>query len=202
MNRFVKDSFKANPDSTIGGEMLLKQVILPKSEKKVSAQVWDTAGQEKYRSATKLFYKNASGAFVVFDLTNDMSFDKVEERLQEVYEQCGESCAVILVGNKRDLTNERAVPYDEACNFAESKGIPYFETSAKENINIQTIFVKLLEEIYSLETGGRPEDIDDQNGKKAQPRIREAVGTTEAIPQRHSLTNKINTPPNKGTGCC
>eukprot|EP01017_Pseudomicrothorax_dubius_P026694 TRINITY_DN3000_c0_g2_i2.p1 TRINITY_DN3000_c0_g2~~TRINITY_DN3000_c0_g2_i2.p1 ORF type:complete len:150 (+),score=30.85 TRINITY_DN3000_c0_g2_i2:190-639(+) len=144
MMRFIKSTFTLDTKATIGSEFLSKSVMLPAHKKQVWAQVWDTAGQEKYRSATRLFYKGAAGALLVFDITERKSFDAVEERIAEIYEECGEDCAVILVGNKVDRENERAVTYEDAMSFALLHDIPYMETSAKDDINVENVFVQVL----------------------------------------------------------
>eukprot|EP01017_Pseudomicrothorax_dubius_P021284 TRINITY_DN2295_c0_g1_i3.p2 TRINITY_DN2295_c0_g1~~TRINITY_DN2295_c0_g1_i3.p2 ORF type:complete len:172 (-),score=53.50 TRINITY_DN2295_c0_g1_i3:1459-1974(-) len=166
-------------------------------------RIWDTAGQEKYRAATKMFYKGASGALVVFDVTDLRSFELLSERMKEIYEECGEDCAVIIVGNKIDRTEERVVTYETALSFAETMEVPYFEASAKENMNIETIFIKLLTELYCLEEGisTSPGGAGDQ--RRASLGKKERAPTAQR-PLRESIQLKATTD-NQGKqkkGCC
>jgi small GTP-binding protein len=113
----------------------------------IRLKIWDTAGQEQFKSLTRNFYKNSDGAIVVFDVSNRNSFDKVQEWIQSIYDSANENVKLILVGNKIDL--KREVSHDEGKKFADSYNLGYFETSAKENIGINEMIKKLLADILS-----------------------------------------------------
>ena len=108
-------------------EYVSKDIVI--DNKKIRVKIWDTAGQEQYRSITCNFYRNADGIIVVYDATNRETFDKVGEWLQSIddYTPSDSQIPVILVGNKIDLPKE--VSTEEGKQLAENKGIPFFETT-------------------------------------------------------------------------
>ena len=109
--------------------------------------IWDTAGQEKFKSMIKMYYKNAHAAIVVFDVTNIQSFDKAQSWVDELIENTNSNTVIALCGNKVDLEENRKVSYDEGCQFAEKIGAFYIEVSAKNNLNIEKLFDEILNKI-------------------------------------------------------
>lgn len=112
---------------------------------RVKAQVWDTAGQEKYRSITAYHYKKAHGALVLYDVTSKESFNEVRRWVEEIRKNC-QDCQITLVGNKIDLARKssRMVNSQEGTDLAEELGLRYCETSAKTGDNVSRAFVDLL----------------------------------------------------------
>lgn len=106
----------------------------------VILSVWDTAGQEKFRSINSLYYRNSAAAIVVFDLTSAASFRNVASWLDEIRRHGGRSMIMALAGNKADLKASRAVSFEEAKAFADSQRMMYFETSAKTGAGINEMF--------------------------------------------------------------
>jgi small GTP-binding protein len=123
-------------------------------DKTIRVKIWDTAGQEQYKSLTRNFYRNSNGVIIVYDVTNKSSFEKVQEWVQSVYDNTDRSIKMILVGNKIDLNRE--VSTEEGKKLAEFYKIPFFETSAKENIGITECVRKIIKDV--LETYQRPEE--------------------------------------------
>ena len=124
-------------------------------------QLWDTSGEEEFRSVTNTFYRSAVGALLVYDITNRESFEALEYWHRDLISHGEECCVIILIGNKSDLKADRAVPKDEANKFAQKKKIPYIETSAKSEIGIDIAFKRLASEIFTLSQTvdyGKPED--------------------------------------------
>ena len=113
INRFASDKFDTNSKSTIGVEFVYKTLKINKEIIKV--EVWDTAGQERYRSITSSYYKGANGAIIVYDITDEDSFKNVESWMNEVIKKGKQNMQFLLVGNKKDLINDRVV--------SEQKGI-------------------------------------------------------------------------------
>ena len=111
-------------------------------EKNIRIQIWDTAGQEAFRSITRSYYKNSTCAFIVYDITSRKTFENVILWLKECKEMCYKDILIILIGNKSDLEGRRAVSYEEGEKFANDNQILFFETSAKEGTNIQEIFTE------------------------------------------------------------
>lgn len=119
-------------------EFSVKSVEIDGEEMKL--QIWDTSGQEKYRTVTKSFYRKAMGAFIIFDLTNRESFEHLNVWLKMVEENAPEGTVKILLGNKTDMKKERVITPEEIRNFSNEQKIEYFEVSAKEGTGINEAF--------------------------------------------------------------
>lgn len=117
--------------------------------KKIKLQLWDTAGQESFRSITRSYYRGAQGALLVFDMTKRSSFLHLQSWLEEVRRQGTDNMSVLLVGNKADLAVDREVTREEAEQFAAANGLKYIETSAKTAQNVDAAFLSSAEEIYN-----------------------------------------------------
>nr|AFK46034.1 unknown [Lotus japonicus] len=146
LNRFVRNEFQMKSKATIGVEFLTKTVVM--DHKVVKAQIWDTAGQERYQAITTAYYRGATGALLAYDITNRQSFDHVEKWLDELRVHA-DNIIVMLVGNKSDLSSGRAVPMEEAKDFAKQKGLFFVETSALDSNNVESAFLGLLSQIYA-----------------------------------------------------
>ena len=144
---FIKDTFCEKTQTTIGVDFRNK--IIEIDGKIVKIQVWDTAGQEMYRSLSKSFYKIANGVILVFDLTNEESFDNLKHWISELNEFCLENINIILVGNKIDLVDQRKISFLTANNFAIKNNLTYYEISNKIPINIDNVFLGLTNHILN-----------------------------------------------------
>ena len=111
-------------------------------ERNIRLQIWDTAGQEAFRSITRSYYKNSTCAFIVYDITSRKTFDNVVIWLKECRDMCFKDILIVLVGNKSDLEGRRAVSFEEGQKFADDNQLLFFETSAKDGSNIQEIFTE------------------------------------------------------------
>ena len=115
----------------------------------IKAQIWDTAGQEKWNAITSAYYRGALGAMIVYDITKVLSYDKCEWWLRQLRNyNTDPNMVIILVGNKFDLHNLRSVPTNEAKAFADKHNLAFVETSALDATNVKTAFNYLLTEIY------------------------------------------------------
>ncbi|KAI1718718.1 ras family domain-containing protein [Ditylenchus destructor] len=139
--RFVKDTFDENSDATIGAAFLVQTINF--GDKKVKFEIWDTAGQERYYSLAPMYYRGAHAAVVVYDITNEESFAKAKDWINELHQQASPNIMIALAGNKADLTNERKVTYEEAQAYSEDNGLLFMETSAKTSFNIYDMFYAL-----------------------------------------------------------
>ncbi|KAJ0054541.1 ras-related protein RABA3-like isoform X2 [Pistacia vera] len=148
LSRFTKNEFSFDSKSTIGVEFQTRTVTI--KGKLIKAQIWDTAGQERYRAVTSAYYRGALGAMLVYDITKRQSFDHVARWVEELRAHADNSIRIILIGNKSDLVDLRAVPTEDAVEFAEDQGLFFSETSALNGDNVETAFLRLLEEIYSV----------------------------------------------------
>ena len=106
----------------------------------VRIQIWDTAGQEAFRSITRTYYKSSTCAFIVYDITDKKSFENVITWLNECRDMCYKDILICLIGNKSDLEGKRVISYEEGKNFADENNLLFFETSAKNGSNIQECF--------------------------------------------------------------
>lgn len=115
----------------------------------VKLQIWDTAGQERFKTITASYYKGAHGIILVYDITDRQSFKDIENWLAEVDKYGNENVVKLLVGNKSDLEASRQVKTEEGKTLADSLGIKFLETSAKDAVNVEKAFTTLSNEIKS-----------------------------------------------------
>jgi len=150
LSRFARDEFSLDSKATIGVEFQTRTVVI--DHKSVKAQIWDTAGQERYRAVTSAYYRGAVGAMLVYDITKRQTFDHVPRWLEELRNHADNNIVIMLVGNKCDLDNLRAVPTEDAKEFAQKEGLFFLETSALEATNVETAFLTVLTEIFKIVT--------------------------------------------------
>ena len=151
LQRYMKHTFQETYKCTIGVDFLMKSLII--NGKTVKLQLWDTAGQEKYKSMVSSYYRGANVALIIFDLTNHMSFDALPSWIENYYKNGPEQKNIILIGNKKDLEVERQVTQEEAETFAETNNMIYFETSAKDGENIDYVFNYAAEKLLEFYSG-------------------------------------------------
>uniref|UniRef100_A0A8C7M082 Ras-related protein Rab-1A n=1 Tax=Oncorhynchus mykiss TaxID=8022 RepID=A0A8C7M082_ONCMY len=143
--RFADDTYTESYISTIGVDFKIRTIEL--DGKTIKLQIWDTAGQERFRTITSSYYRGAHGIIVVYDVTDQESFNNVKQWLQEIDRYASENVNKLLVGNKCDLTTKKVVDYTTAKEFADSLGIPFLETSAKSATNVEQAFMTMAAEI-------------------------------------------------------
>ena len=140
--RFIKDEFASESKPTIGVEFTSK--IMPIEDKVVKAQIWDVAGQERFQILSRNYYRGAVGALLIYDITQYKTFANAEKWLAGLLETAEPNVLVVLVGNKSDLEDMRAVSQEEAIEFAKKHGLMWMETSVLESNNIEEGFQRLL----------------------------------------------------------
>ena len=158
--RFTSDKFKAGYGATVGVEFLSQ--ICEIGGKQIKLQIWDTAGQEQYRSIARSYYRSVAGIFLVYDITrwrnswieallanfsSRQSFEAVERWLHEAKSEANEKVTFLLIGNKSDLLEAREVSYDEGARLAHKHSMDFVEVSAKDDVNIREAFSKASMEI-------------------------------------------------------
>jgi len=136
--QFVDRRFSSVHDLTIGVDFGSR--IIDINNEKIKLQIWDTAGQESFRSIARSYYRDAAGCLLVFDVTRKESFNHLEKWLQETRQFANPNIAITIVGNKADLSAKRAVRYEEANNFATEMGLTYVEASAKSADGVDEAF--------------------------------------------------------------
>ncbi len=136
--RFTKGKFSEKYQATIGMEFTYKNVKI--GEKIYRIQIWDTAGQECFKSVSRGYYKSSVCALVVYDITNRKSFDNVIEWIEECKNNGPQTVTMVLVGNKSDLKEMRNISYEEGEELANRFNMMFFETSALNGDNIDKLF--------------------------------------------------------------
>jgi len=152
LERFIYNKFDEHCPTTIGVEFFVKSMLL-KNDKCIKLQVWDLGGQDKFTNIVKSYFRNIDGGILVFDLTNRQTFNDLRNWMERIKESTGSNDDIqfVLVGNKCDLTNFIAVSDEEIRNFVEEYSLnisQFFKTSAKDNVNISTVFNDLANAIY------------------------------------------------------
>jgi len=136
--RYTDETFNSKLVNSIGVDFKMKKKEI--DGKVIKVQIWDTAGHERFRAITYSYYRGANAIIIVFDLTEDKSFLSIRDWLKQIDKYASKNVFKFLVGNKSDLQHKRLVSFEDAKKFADELNIPYFETSAKEGININELF--------------------------------------------------------------
>ncbi len=142
---FIENKFNQTYMTTSGMDLKTSSIVV--KNKKIRVQLWDTAGQEKYRAITKNLFLKVQGALVVYDITNDNSFTNLKTWVKSIKEECGKSMQMIIVGNKCDLDDERVIEKEKALEYAEEEKVEYIETSSKTGENVQKAISQLCEKV-------------------------------------------------------
>ncbi|XP_071720376.1 ras-related protein RABA5c-like [Rutidosis leptorrhynchoides] len=147
LSRYARNEFNLHSKATIGVEFQTQSMEI--DGKEVKAQIWDTAGQERFRAVTSAYYRGAVGALIVYDISRSTTFESVTRWLDELNTHSETTVARMLVGNKLDLENIRAVSVEDGKNLAEKNGLFFMETSALDSTNVKTAFEMVIREIYN-----------------------------------------------------
>ena len=145
--RFTDDKFEEGYVTTIGVDFKIKTLEI--EGKSVKLQIWDTAGQERFRNIVSTYYKGGHGIMMVYDITDLESFRCLDSWLKEIEKNASKNVYKILVGNKNDMEKERKVSFEKGMEFADLHGMKFFETSAKENKNVEEAFKEMTKDIIN-----------------------------------------------------
>lgn len=146
ISQFARDSFNPNFITTIGIDYKIKEVDIDGSKYKLL--IWDTAGQERFRTITTSYFRGCQGILLVYDITVKKTFDNVSNWMDQIIQvNDGQHVCKILIGNKCDMVAERKVTEAEGKKLAEEYKIPFMETSAKDNINVQEAFLHITKDV-------------------------------------------------------
>ncbi|XP_068139731.1 ras-related protein Rab-21 isoform X2 [Drosophila tropicalis] len=137
--RYMEDKFNSQHLSTLQASFVTKKITLP-DERRAQLNIWDTAGQERFHALGPIYYRGSDGALLVYDITDQDSFQKVKSWVRELKQMLGSDITLIIVGNKTDLEDQRAIDYESAMQYARTVGAQYVETSAKENEGVTELF--------------------------------------------------------------
>ncbi len=139
--RFSDDQFNTTFISTIGIDFKIKTIEL--DGKKIKLQIWDTAGQERFHTITTSYYRGAMGIILVYDITQQKSFDNIAKWLGNIETHASPDVEKTLIGNKCDMDSKRIIQKEQGERIADEYSIRFFETSAKSNTNIEATFETL-----------------------------------------------------------
>jgi len=148
--RQTNETFNEKVKSTIGASF--SQSSLQIGDNVVMLQIWDTAGQERFRSLVTMYYRNATAAFLVYDITDNLSFLQVKSWVEELNRYVGHPVVLCVLGNKSDLEEQRQVDISQGQEYASSIGALFFETSALSNSGINAAFDALAKKWIELES--------------------------------------------------
>ena len=137
--RYVEGDFPGNIMSSIGVDFKTKQIEF--DDHSIKMQIWDTAGHEKFRTITTSYYKSAQAIIILYDITQKSSFDHIRNWITEIDKFGKQGVLKVIVGNKLDLENNRKISKEDAENLALKYGVKLWEVSAKDNTNIEEMFV-------------------------------------------------------------
>ena len=166
--RYTDNTFQETHMSTIGLDYRLKSMTL-KSGKNVKVQIWDTAGQDRFRAITKNYYKGAHGIILIYDVTNQLSFDNVSNWINQIKEEASDKVTIFLVGNKIDDEKNRKVNTEEGEKLAQDFKLKFYETSAKIGTNVEATFkslVQIIDEVSAQNNNLKGGKLTKNDGKK------------------------------------
>jgi len=162
--QFTDKRFQPVHDLTIGVEFGARMVQV--DNKQIKLQIWDTAGQESFRSITRSYYRGAAGALLVYDITRRETFNHLTRWLEEARQNANPSMVIMLIGNKSDLDHRRQVSKEEGEKFAKENGLIFLEASAKTAANVEEAFINTAQKIYENIQNGVYDVTNDAHGIK------------------------------------
>lgn len=188
--QFTDKRFQPVHDLTIGVEFGARMINVDNQQ--VKLQIWDTAGQESFRSITRSYYRGAAGALLVYDITRRETFTHLSRWLEEARQNGNPHMCIMLIGNKSDLEHRRQVTVEEGQAFAEEHNLIFLETSAKTAANVEEAFVNTARKIYENIKNG----ISDVNNEAHGIKVGMANASTSANYSRGGTGGQ------KQGGCC
>jgi len=161
--RFSKKDIPETHITTIQAAFDSKPITLP-SGRKINIDLWDTAGQERFHAIAQIYYRDANAALLVYDITDQNSFVRVQNWVRELKKVLGDDVLLFLIGNKMDLDRNRAVNEQEALDYANSVGAKHFGTSAKLDKGINELFMELSKQIVEMDESSQTNGQEQGNG--------------------------------------
>ena len=162
--RFADDTYTDTHIATIGVDFKIKTVQI--DGKNVKLQIWDTAGQERFRTITSSYYRGAHGIIVVYSVIDLQTFQNVRQWLQEIERYASDTVIKLLIGNKSDLEDERAVTLEQGQELANSLNVSFMEASAKMSMNVDELFIKIATDIMKNLQPAQPKQTEQADIKK------------------------------------
>ena len=199
LNRFVNETFEENYEATIGLDFQSKNITI--HDQDVRLIIYDTAGQEKFRSLIPMYIREAQIILFIYDISDEESFNSIPKWIQEVKEVLKEEVVFVLIGNKIDLESQRKVSFEDGKKFAEQNNFVFQEVSAKTGKNFENLFdVQIFEAVYNKFRA----EFEKRDGGEEQPNFETNDNTNDNNDKRVKLDNTNNNPQNskKKKRCC
>lgn len=185
--RYIEDKFNSSHITTVQASFLNKKLNIDGI--RINLAIWDTAGQEKFHALGPIYYRSSNGAVLVYDITDEDSFQKVKSWVKELRKMLGKEICLVIVGNKTDLENERHVSIEDAESYAVKVGAIHVETSAKQNEGIEELFLTLTHRM-----------LEAANIQEAQLSRNDSLRRTVQLLDDEQQENNPNQPTHKS--CC
>lgn len=170
LHRFIKNAFKNDTIATVGVDYRARNINV--EDKTFGLMIWDTAGMEAYRSFTQAYFRGSAVAIFVYDITHKESFNAINEWIELVYKNCADitQLVTVIVGNKADLQQERAVEFEEAEQLAKTYNALFYEVSAVTGFNIDEAFESAAHTFYEKYKQGMIDITSESHGILLGPR--------------------------------
>ena len=191
LKRFCDEEYNEDTLSTIGIDA--KKKFINHKDRKIQLDIWDTAGQERFLSITKNTYKGSDGIILIYDLTSKKTFYSINNWINGIKEAIDiNKIGIVLVGNKSDCAEKnRQVNFEEGDNLAKEKGFPFFETSVKENININEVFIAIIDKLLDLEIKLKKEEEGENQKLKKDDKKNDKVKKC-CLDKKKNINNNNN----------
>ena len=185
LNRLCNNNFMTMYSSTIGVDFKVYHIYLEDYNVNVKLQIWDTAGQEKFLSIVRTYFRKMAGCIIVYDITNIKSFNSLDKWIDEIYQNCSKLPIIAVTGNKTDLDKQREVENKQLKGWISKQDcdIINYEISVKNDNNINCLFEDLTKKIYeTLVINSNIEDLEEYDIKKNRHKfyIREKTEKTKS----------------------
>jgi len=171
--RFSDNQFTSSFITTIGIDFKVKTMEI--DGKRVKMILWDTAGQERFRTISNAYYRGSDGVLLVYDVTDEHSFMNIRSWMNNIEQHANDSILRVIIGNKCDMAEDRVIPTDRGKQIADEYNVPFYETSAKTNINVQKVFIDIATNIIK----NNFTDNEEEENKKKQIKLHETGGNND-----------------------
>jgi len=172
--RFSDDSFTPSFITTIGIDFKIRTIEL--EGKRIKLQIWDTAGQERFRTITTAYYRGAMGILLVYDVTDEKSFNNIRNWIRNIEQHATESVNKILIGNKCDMVEKKVVDSARGKALADEYTIKFLETSAKNSINVEEAFITLAKDIKKRLIDNQDPNSTQNKGTDTGVKVQQSAG--------------------------
>lgn len=188
--RYCQDKFNDKHLTTLQASFLNRRLNI--DGKRVNLAIWDTAGQERFHALGPIYYRDSHGAILVYDITDEDSFQKVKNWVKELKKMLGDDICLCIAGNKIDLEKDRHVQTSEAEEYARSVGAKHYHTTAKANKGIEEMFLDLTKRMVQKQAQDDADIAANPNSSKAR----------DQSTRRKNVVIVDEEPQKKSGGCC